>query len=184
MVVVAITVLTCLVAAGVGTVTVRRRLHRLSRAGAAARAGAPVNLAHALPRRAYHEMSRRLKTIARHERRRLVEDLATFLNGSPARIQAATAAPGDDRSLRLWFSDGWQIVLVGLSKRRRKELAAAAAAGLDVTSVKLVRRFGTRVRLRWTATTPGRQVSRRTNVQLAALQRPVWAAGGAWRTEA
>jgi hypothetical protein len=169
MVAVAVVVPLLVMCAAVGSVLLRKRrgtVRRLRRERAAALAGARVDLAAALTPHLARELSRSL-----------VEELVTFVSGSPARVQLAEQLPGDEQALRMWFNGGWQLVLRGMARSSRDGLLKAARSGLVVTGAELVEVFGNRIRLHWTNTDGAGQ----TFVQIAALQRPLASTGGARR---
>jgi hypothetical protein len=183
MVAVAVVVPLLVMCAAVGSVLLRKRrgtVRRLRRERAAALAGARVDLAAALTPHLARELSRSLGRTAVHERTRLVEELVTFVSGSPARVQLAEQLPGDEQALRMWFNGGWQLVLRGMARSSRDGLLKAARSGLVVTGAELVEVFGNRIRLHWTNT----DGAGHTFVQIAALQRPVASTGGARRRTA
>jgi hypothetical protein len=141
---------------------------RRERQRVAALAGEAVDLARALPRAAYRELTARLRNVADEERRRLAAELAAHMAAGPAGVHAAVLISGREACVRLDFVDGWQLRITGLSSAGTRQLLEAARSGMHLTGVDVIEGLSLRVRVRWTVLERPSQAF----VQLAALRGP------------
>ena len=135
---------------------------------AAARAGQAVDLSRALSRAVYRELTDRMREVAFEERRRLATEVATYTSAGPARVLAAVVVPGQEKSLRLEFTDGWQLTVSGVALAGVRQLLDAARVGMTVTGIEIVEGLAFRLRVRWSVLARSGQ----TSVKLATLRGP------------